>query len=216
MRLTTACKDKTPMKVEELKTMAALIEHLHRLPSVGRKSAERMAYAFLDWSDEHLLDLSAQLAQLKSLVHPCPICGLYAEEELCTVCKDESRDHRLMVVVSYPKDVAAFERIEHFHGVYHILGGALSAAQGIGIDDLSIDQLIHRIDEEGVKELIIATNPTIEGETTALYLAKILEKQPVKITRLAYGLPMGGHVDYADALTLSKALEGRTKMKDED
>lgn len=204
------------MKVEELKSMTALIDHLHRLPSVGRKSAERMAYAFLDWSEENLQDLSTRLATLKSLVHPCPVCGLYAEDDLCVVCKDESRDHHLMVVVSYPKDVAAFERIDNFHGVYHILGGALSASQGIGVDDLSIDQLIKRIDTEGVKELIIATNPTIEGETTALYLAKILERQPVKITRLAYGLPMGGHVDYADALTLSKALEGRTKMKDED
>lgn len=204
------------MKVEELKTISALVEHLHRLPSVGRKSAERMAYAFLDWSSENLEDLAKQLTELKKRVHLCPNCGLYTEDDLCVVCKDEGRDKSLMVVVSYPKDVAAFERLDSFHGTYHILGGALSAAQGIGIDDLNIDQLFKRIDVEDVKEIIIATNPTIEGETTALYLAKLLEKQPVKITRLAYGLPMGGHVDYADALTLGKALSGRTKLKDEE
>ena len=131
---------------------------------------------------------------------------------MCPICMDASRDQDTLVIVSYPKDVIAFEKIGSFDGVYHVLGGVLSSVNGVGVEDLNIAQLFTRINEQKVTEVIIATNPNTEGETTALYLAKILEHTEVKVTRIAYGLPLGGHLEYADALTLSKALEGRKKI----
>ena len=144
--------------------------------------------------------------------HHCPICGNYTEDDVCEICQDENRDKTKIIVVSYPRDVASFERLGVYNGRYHVLGGVLSAVNGVGINDLNIVDLEKRIKDDGVQEIIIATNPTTEGETTALYLAKILENKNVNVTRLAYGLPMGGHLEYADSLTLSKALEGRKKI----
>ena len=152
------------------------------------------------------------LRELKEKIHTCPICGNITEEDECEICKDESRDRSTLMVVSSPKDVIAFENAEGYHGLYHVLGGTISISKGKGIEDLNIDSLLERVGEGEIKEIIIATNPTIDGETTALYLAKLLENKGVNITRLAYGLPMGGNLDYADALTLAKAIEGRRKI----
>ena len=171
-----------------------------------------MAYSVLEMNDEDVESFSEALKNVKRRVHRCPSCGVFTEEELCEICSDENRDKTKIIVVSYPKDVNAFEKLGIFDGQYHVLGGVLSAVNGVGIQDLNIVDLQRKIKNNGVSEVIIATNPTTEGETTALYLAKILENENVNITRLAYGLPMGGHLEYADSLTLSKALEGRKKL----
>lgn len=198
--------------MKELKSVTKLIESFSRLPGVGHKSAEKMAYSVLEMADEDVEMFSEALVELKRNVHHCPICGTYTEDEICEICSDENRDKTKIIVVSYPKDVASFEKLGVYNGRYHVLGGVLSAVNGVGINDLNIAGLEKRIKEDGVQEIIIATNPTTEGETTALYLARILEKDNVNVTRLAYGLPMGGHLEYADSLTLSKALEGRKKI----
>lgn len=198
--------------MKELKSVTKLIESFSRLPGVGHRSAEKMAYSVLEMADEDVEMFSDALRELKRNVHHCPKCGAYTEDDVCEICADEGRDKTKIIVVSYPKDVASFEKLGVYNGRYHVLGGVLSAVNGVGISDLHIAELENRIREDGVEEIIIATNPTTEGETTALYLAKILEKQNVNVTRLAYGLPMGGHLEYADSLTLSKALEGRKKI----
>ena len=198
--------------MKELKSITKLIESFSRLPGVGHRSAEKMAYSVLEMLDEDVEMFSDALRELKANVHRCPICGTYTEDEVCEICADDSRDKTKIIVVSYPKDVYSFEKLGVYDGRYHVLGGVLSAVNGVGINDLNIEGLEKRIKEDGVQEIIIATNPTTEGETTALFLAKILEKQNVSVTRLAYGLPMGAHLEYADSLTLSKALEGRKKI----
>ena len=198
--------------MEKLKALVRLQESLAKLPSVGKRSAERMAFAMLEMDEEDLNEFSEAIKELKEKIHLCPICGNITEEEKCDVCSDESRDQSTILVVSSPKDVLAFEKGEEYRGLYHVLGGTISLSKGKGIDDLNIDSLLSRVDQGNVKEVIIATNPTVDGETTALYLAKLLENKNVTVTRLAYGLPMGGNLDYADALTLAKAIEGRRKI----
>lgn len=198
--------------MKELKSVEKLIDSFSRLPSVGHKSATKMAYSILELTEEDVDQFSDALREVKKHVHHCPICGTYTESEICEICADNTRDKSKIIVVSYPKDVVAFERLGTYDGTYHVLGGVLSAVNGVGIGDLKIADLQKRIKENNVQEVIIATNPTTEGETTALYLAKILEKENLNITRLAYGLPMGGYLEYADSLTLSKAFEGRKKI----
>lgn len=198
--------------MKELKSITKLIESFSRLPGVGHRSAEKMAYSVLEMLDEDVEMFSDALRELKQNVHRCPICGTYTEDDVCEICANDSRDKTKIIVVSYPKDVYSFEKLGVYDGRYHVLGGVLSAVNGVGINDLNIEGLEKRIKEDGVQEIIIATNPTTEGETTALFLAKILEKQNISVTRLAYGLPMGAHLEYADSLTLSKALEGRKKI----
>lgn len=198
--------------MKELKSITKLIESFSRLPGVGHRSAEKMAYSVLEMLDEDVEMFSDALRELKQNVHRCPICGTYTEDDVCEICANDSRDKTKIIVVSYPKDVYSFEKLGVYDGRYHVLGGVLSAVSGVGINDLNIEGLEKRIKEDGVQEIIIATNPTTEGETTALFLAKILEKQNISVTRLAYGLPMGAHLEYADSLTLSKALEGRKKI----
>jgi len=196
----------------DLKSVERLTEAFRKLPGVGHKSAEKMAYSVLEMSDENVREFSDALLNLKASVHKCPHCGIYTEHDLCEICADNSRDKCKVIVVSYPKDVFGFEKLGTYDGMYHVLGGVLSAVNGVGVDDLNIASLIQRIKDDDIKEIILATNPTVEGETTALYLAKLLEKSNVKISRLAYGLPMGGHLEYADSLTLAKALEGRKEI----
>lgn len=199
--------------MDDLPTLNALIEHLKRLPSVGQKSAERMAQAFLTFDDETLKDFGTVITKLKEKVHLCPNCGLYTEAELCSFCVDPNRNNKTLIVVSYAKDVLGFSKLEDYHGRFHILGGVISPSSNKGVELLSIPELEKRIVRDNVEEIILATNPTVEGELTALFVSKKLADLPVKITRLAYGLPMGGQVDYADAMTLFKALEGRKDLK---
>lgn len=199
--------------MEKLSSLELLIDYLKRLPSVGTKSAERMAYAVLNMDTEIVEGFAHALIATKEKVHPCPICGLFTEKPTCEICQDKDRNSDIVIVVSNPKDISGFVKIDDFHGRYHVLGGLLSATSNVNPEDLRINELISRISSEQIKELIIATNPTIEGEITALFLARQLSNQPVKITRIAYGLPMGGQVDYIDSLTLFKALENRREIK---
>ena len=198
--------------MEELKSLTRLQESLAKLPSVGKKSAERMAFAMLEMDDDDLLEFSEAIKDLKTKIHHCPICGNITEQDVCGICQDETRDQTTLMVVALPKDVIAFESAEGFKGKYHVLGGTINLSKGKGVDDLSIDALLKRVDNENIKEVIIATNPTVDGETTALYIAKLLQSKDINVTRLAYGLPMGGNLEYADALTLAKAIEGRRKI----
>lgn len=198
--------------MKELKSISKLVDSFQRLPGIGHKTAEKMAYQVLEMKDENVEYFSNALKEVKANIHHCSICGAYTEDEVCDVCSNELRDKTKILVVSYPKDVIAFEKIGSFDGVYHVLNGALSSINGVTVNDLNIEKLFDRIKDQKVEEVIIATNPNTEGETTALYLAKILQNTGVKVTRIAYGLPLGGHLEYADALTLSKALEGRNKI----
>ena len=198
--------------MDKLKSIEKLTDAFSKLPGVGHKSAEKMAYSVLELSDEDVNEFSDALKDAKSKVHKCPNCGILTEGELCDICRDEGRNKERIIVVSYPKDVMGFEKLGTYNGVYHVLGGTLSAVNGVGIEDLTITSLLERIERDRVKEIILATNPTIDGETTALYIAKLLEGKDIEVSRLAYGLPMGGHLEYADSLTLSKALEGRKKI----
>ena len=198
--------------MEKLKALTRLEESLVKLPSVGRRSAERMAYALLSMDEEDLNEFSDALKSLKQSIHVCPICGFLTEEEKCEICSDNEREQDVLMVVSYPKDVIAFENAESYRGLYHVLNGAISVSKGASIEDLNIASLLERVEQGSFKEVIIATNPTIEGETTALYLARLLADKVETVTRLAYGLQMGGNLDYTDSLTLSKAVEGRRKL----
>ena len=198
--------------MEKLKALVRLEESLAKLPSVGKRSAERMAYAMLNMDDDDLEEFSSAISNLKKSIHVCPICGFLTEEENCDICSDKTRDQDLLMVVSYPKDVIAFENAETYHGLYHVLNGVISLNRGGTIDDLNINSLLERVDKHHFKEVVIATNPTIEGETTALYIAKLLNDKVGVVSRLAYGLQMGGNLDYTDSLTLSKAVEGRKKI----
>lgn len=198
---------KLPQAFEEL------IESLKKLPGVGTKSAERMAYQILNFTEEEVKDFASALIQSKSNIKKCKVCGQITDGDICDTCQDENRDQSLICVVQNPKDAFALEKAKEYRGTYHILYGALSAVNGIGPSNLNIESLIKRVESGTVKEVIIATNPNVEGETTALFLAEILSGLGVSVTRLAYGLPVGGNLDYADEFTLLKAIEGRRKIK---
>lgn len=193
------------------KKFEALVESLRKLPGVGNKTAERYAFEVLDWSEEQLDAFILSFQEIKDGIRICEICGNLAEDGTCLVCEDSTRDHDIICVVQSPRDVIAMEKTREYNGVYHVLNGVISTSKGILPDDINIHSLLERINEH-TKEIILATNPTVEGETTALYLSKLLEKYDVNVTRIAHGLPMGGHLDYADELTLIKAMEGRKKM----
>ena len=198
--------------MEKLKALVRLEESLAKLPSIGRRSAERIAYAMLNMDDEDLVEFSDAIKSLKQSIHVCPICGFLTEDEECEICSNKERDQETLMIVSYPKDVIAFEGAETYRGLYHVLNGVISINKGSSIEDLNINSLLERVNNHHFNEVIIATNPTIEGETTALYIAKMIEGKVGVVTRLAYGLQMGGNLEYTDSLTLSKAVEGRRKI----
>lgn len=200
--------------MQELETITNLINALKVIPGIGNKSSERIAYEFLKMNPEKVDNLISALKDLKTNLSICPICGAYQENNKCLICSDESRDQSLLIVVSSFKDVLALERLNILHASYHVLNGSISPTKGITASDINISKLLKRIENSSIKEIILATNPTIDGETTALYISKLLEKyQDLKITRLAYGLPMGANLDFTDELTLTRALQGRTTYK---
>lgn len=189
-----------------------LVESFRKLPGVGQKTAERYAFEFLKWDQEEIDEFLKACSLAKKNLHTCKICGNLAEDELCEVCKDTTRDASTICVVEQVQDLIAMEKTHEYKGVYHVLNGVISPSKGILPDDINIDSLIKRCDDT-ISEVIIATNPTVEGETTALYLSKLLEKKNIQATRIAHGLPMGAHLDYADEMTLIKAMENRKKME---
>lgn len=186
-----------------------LLDELERLPGVGPKSAQRMAYWILNSDRATALRLAQAIVEVKDTVHFCSRCFNYAEDDLCEICRSTSRNQQLLCVVSEPRDIPPIERTAVFQGVYHVLGGALSPMDGIGPDDLRISQLMQRLGSEDIQEVVLATNPNVEGETTAAYLARLIKPLGIKVTRLASGLPVGGDLEFADEVTLGRALEAR-------
>ncbi len=187
-----------------------LVEEFRKLPGVGAKTAARYAFAVLNFSEDEVSSFSDALIGLKRDVHKCPVCfGLSASEDMCDICRNEERDSSVICVVEDAKDVMVMEKIRGYRGVYHVLGGALSPLDNVKADDLTIKELVARVESDGVKEVIIATNPTPTGDTTAAYLAHVLEPYNVEVSRLAHGIPVGGDIEYADEVTLFRAMEGR-------
>jgi recombination protein RecR len=192
--------------------VARLIEALQRLPGIGPKTAQRLTFFLLKRPADEVKGLAEALGQLKALIIHCSLCFNVTQDDPCRICRDPQRDARLLCVVEEPNDLLALERTREFRGRYHVLLGALSPLDGIGPEDIKVRELLTRLEREPVEEIILATNPSVEGEATAIYLAKLLKPFALRITRIARGLPVGGDLEYADEVTLSKALEGRKEM----
>lgn len=192
-----------------MNALEELTESLSRLPGIGKKSASRLAYHLLQADRSYLLRLSRELATLQERIIKCSQCGSYTEEDPCHICSNNLRDKTLICVVASPQDVQTIEGSGEFRGLFHVLGGLIAPLEGIGPEQLNLDKLLDRVKNGGVQEVIIATNPTVEGDTTALYVQRILAPTGVKISRLASGLPVGGDLEYADKLTLSRSFRGR-------
>ena len=189
-----------------------LIDELSRLPGIGPKSAQRLAFHLVKAQPEDAERLAAAIRRAKERIAFCNDCGNVAEGERCRICADASRDGTVLCVVEEPKDVATIEKAAVIRGRYHVLGGAISPLDGVGPEDLRVQELLDRVERDGVREVILATNPNLEGNATAMYVAALLKPLGVKVTRLASGLPVGGDLEYADEVTLSQALEGRRDM----
>ena len=189
-----------------------LAEEFAKLPGIGLKSAQRLAYSIISRPEEDVERFANALLSAKRDIHYCPCCQNLTEMELCSVCADEERDHSLICVVESPKDVTALERTGEYTGVYHVLHGVISPLNHVGPDDIRIRELLERLKDGSVQEVIMATNPDTEGEATAMYLSRLLRPIGVKVTRLAYGIPVGSQLEYADEVTLLRALEGRREM----
>lgn len=189
-----------------------LIDQFERLPGIGKKTAARLAYHILLKSDAEAKNFADAIIEAKEKIHYCSCCQTLTDLELCPICTDSSRDRSVICVVEDPKDVMAFERTREYNGLYHVLHGAISPLDGIGPDNLRIKELMTRLAGDEVKEIIMATNPTVEGEATASYLSRLIRPMGLKVTRLAYGIPVGGDLEYADEITLSRALEGRNEI----
>ncbi len=196
---------------EYILPLQRLIEQFRKMPGIGVKSATRMALSVLDLPEEDVREFADALIGAKVNIRKCRCCCNISEDELCEVCSDSERDRSVICVVEDARDVFAFEKVREYNGIYHILGGCLSPMNGIGPDSLNIRELLARINDE-VKEIIVATNPTVEGEATAIYMAKLLTPFGVKVTRLAYGIPVGGDLEYADEVTLNRAIKGRQNI----
>ncbi len=189
-----------------------LIDELGRLPGIGPKSAQRLAFHILKIETVDAERLARAITEVKARVHFCRVCWNVAEGDLCRICKDSRRDPSLVCVVEEPRDLVAIERTQEFRGRYHVLGGAISPIEGIGPDQLRVRELLARLEPEGIAEVILCTNPNLEGEATAMYLSRLFKDLDVKVTRIASGLPVGGDLEYADELTLGRALEGRREL----
>ena len=198
--------------IEPIESLQHLAEQFGRLPGVGRKSAMRMAFSVLDMDLEDAAEFASAILEAKEKIHPCPVCGNLTDEELCSVCADEGRDRSLICVVEDVKAIFSIEKVREFRGVYHVLGGVISPMNGMTPDKIRFAELLSRVQEEGVQEVILATNPTPDGEVTAMYISKALRPLGVKVTRLAYGIPVGTDLEYADEVTLGRALEGRRDL----
>ena len=198
--------------MEYIAPLAELIEHFRALPGIGNKTAVRLAYHVLDMDMEKARGLAGAIIKAKEKIGYCKICFNLSDENPCRICKSEKRDHSVICVVEQPQDVAAMERMRDYKGIYHVLHGALSPLEGIGPENIKVKELINRLHGDEVKEIIMATNPNVEGEATAMYIAKLVKPIGIKVTRIAHGLPVGGDLEYADEVTLSRAMENRIEI----
>lgn len=192
--------------------IAKLIDAFSRLPGVGPKTAGRLAFHVLRMKEEDVIDFAKALVNVKRNLHYCSVCCNITDVDPCRICQDKSRDGSIICVVQEPKDLVALERTKEFEGYYHVLHGAISPMEGIGPDQIHIAELLKRLGDETVQELILATNPNIEGEATAMYLSRLIKPFGLRVTRIAHGLPVGGDLEYADEVTLTKAMEGRREL----
>lgn len=198
--------------MQQIAPLAQLIEQLRALPGIGAKTATRLAYHILDMDMERARRLAAAITGAKEKVGFCSVCFNLTDSDPCAICMAEKRDHTTICVVEQPQDVAAMERMNDYDGVYHVLHGALSPLEGVGPNDIRIRELVLRAGKENVQEVIVATNPNVEGEATAMYIAKLLKPMGIRVTRIAHGLPVGGDLEYADEVTLSRAMENRREI----
>lgn len=192
--------------------LTKLIEQFERLPGIGKKSAQRLAFHVLAMPRDKAQQFADAILEAHDKIKRCAVCQSLTESELCPICSGQERDHSTICVVESSQDVLAFERTREYHGLYHVLHGLISPMDGVGPDQLTIKELLARLTGDTVNEVIMATNPTVEGEATAMYMAKLLKPMGVKVTRLAYGIPVGGNLEYADEVTLYRALEGRSEI----
>jgi len=192
--------------------IAKLIDSFARLPGIGPKTAGRLAFHILRMKEEDVLEFAKALVNAKRNLHYCSICFNITDTDPCRICQDKSRDSSMICIVQEPKDIGAMERTREFNGYYHVLHGAISPMEGIGPDEIRITELLKRLGDDTVQEMILATNPNIEGEATAMYISRLVKNFGIKVTRIAHGLPVGGDLEYADEVTLSKALEGRREI----
>lgn len=197
---------------EYIAPLAKLIEHFRSLPGIGSKTAVRLAYHVLDMDAQSAKALAGAILEAKEKIGFCNTCFNLSDRNPCAICASAERDHSVICVVEQPQDVAAMERMRDYHGVYHVLHGALSPLEGVGPGDIRVRELLARLADEQVQEVIMATNPNVEGEATAMYIAKLLKPMGLKVTRIARGLPVGGDLEYADEVTLSKAMENRREI----
>jgi recombination protein RecR len=189
-----------------------LVNALSRLPGIGPKTAQRLAFFILKSPKEEAIELSDAVKDARDLIRHCKECGNFTDNDICSICASDKRDSSTVCVVENPQDIIAVESSGEFRGLYHVLMGALSPLDGIGPEDLTIDKLVTRAKESGIKEIILATDPNVEGEATAQYVKEVLSEFPVKVTRLAHGIPIGGNLEYADGVTLGRAIEGRREF----
>ena len=194
------------------KPLNKLIAELSKLPGIGGKTAQRLAFHILSLDEPEAKALADAITEAKASMRYCSICGNLTDGDICSVCADTARDHSTICVVESPRDVSAMERVREYKGVYHVLNGAISPMDGIGPEDINLRSLIVRLQENDIKEVILATNPNIEGEATAMYIARLIKPAGIKVARIAHGLPVGGDLEYADEVTLSKAMEGRREL----
>ena len=198
--------------MQQIAPLAQLIEQRRALPGIGAKTATRLAYHILDMDMERAHRLAAAITGAKEKIGFCSVCFNLTDSDPCAICMAEKRDHTTICVVEQPQDVAAMERMNDYDGVYHVLHGALSPLEGVGPNDIRIRELVLRAGKENVQEVIVATNPNVEGEATAMYIAKLLKPMGIRVTRIAHGLPVGGDLEYADEATLSRAMENRREI----
>lgn len=194
------------------KPLEKLITELSRLPGIGGKTAQRLAFHILSMDEKEARGLADAIIDAKTSMKYCSVCGNLTDTDPCAICSDPSRDGSVICVVETPKDVVAMERIKEYTGMYHVLHGAISPMEGIGPEDINLKQLIVRLQQEDVQEIILATNPNIEGEATAMYIARLVKPSGIKVSRIAHGIPVGGDLEYADEVTLLKAVEGRREL----
>ena len=195
-----------------VKSVDKLIGELNKLPGIGEKTAERLSFFILKNSRENVQTLADSLKEVKEKVRFCSVCGNITEDDPCRICKDETRDRTTICVVEEPQDLFLLERVRQYRGLYHVLGGAISPLKGVGPEDVNIESLLKRVKQGKVKEVILATDPNTECEVTAIYISKLISPHKVKVTRLAYGLPAGGDLEFADEVTLGEALRGRREI----